>query len=872
MEINISDKLKTILNYSTEEAVRMGNKQVGLEHLVLGILRQADNKAVAALLHFGIDPAGLKKDIERSVEPAGRDFKESTDKDNPIPVSKQVDQIVKVMFLESLRLKQAQVEPEHALLAILKDDASQVSALLNQAGITYEKTNDFLKGSVTVGKSPQPMNSEEDIDMHEYGENDADRKYKEGKDSAAGSDTSKSSSEKSGTPVLDNFGRDLTKAAREKLLDPVVGREKELDRITQILTRRKKNNPILIGDPGVGKSAIAEGLAQRIAENKVPRLLKDKRVLTLDIASIVAGTKYRGQFEERMKAIITELQKHPEVIVFIDEIHTMVGAGNTAGALDASNMFKPALARGEIQCIGATTLDEFRQSIEKDGALERRFQKVLVDATTPAETLEILHNIKGRYEDHHMVRYSEEALKACVELTDRYITDRVLPDKAIDALDEAGAKVHLLEKGMPAELEALETELAGSKKAMLDALKDQRFEEAANLRQKVGEVEKQLQEAIAGWQKQLEENRPTVDEEIITEVVSMMSGVPIQKVAQNESEQLLQMEDKLRAKVIGQDEAIAKIVRSIRRNRTGLKDPSRPIGSFIFLGPTGVGKTHLTKSLAEYLFHNENALIRIDMSEYMEKFDVSRLIGSPPGYVGYEDGGQLTEKVRRKPYSIVLFDEIEKAHPDIFNLLLQVLDDGQLTDGLGRKVDFKNTIIVMTSNLGSRQLHDFGTGIGFSTSAKEASKSEAARAVIDKALKKHFAPEFLNRIDEIVMFRNLEKPDIFKIIDTEFAKLIGRMKKMNAEMELTESAKNFLMEKGWEPELGARPLRRCIEHFVQDELAECMLRGMNPDGKHIVVDYKEGEDKLTLTVSEIPAMAASGSESEKHEEMAECCL
>ena len=501
--------------------------------------------------------------------------------------------------------------------------------------------------------------------------------------------------------------------------------------------------------------------------------------------------------------------------------------------------------------------------------MERRFQKVLVDATTPAETLEILHNIKGRYEDHHMVRYSEEALKACVELTDRYITDHVLPDKAIDALDEAGAKVHLLEKGMPAELEALETELAGSKKAMLDALKDQRFEEAANLRQKVGEVEKQLQEAIAGWQKQLEENRPTVDEEIITEVVSMMSGVPIQKVAQNESEQLLQMEDKLRAKVIGQDEAIAKIVRSIRRNRTGLKDPSRPIGSFIFLGPTGVGKTLLTKSLAEYLFHNENALIRIDMSEYMEKFDVSRLIGSPPGYVGYEDGGQLTEKVRRKPYSIVLF---EKAHPDIFNLLLQVLDDGQLTDGLGRKVDFKNTIIVMTSNLGSRQLHDFGTGIGFSTSAKEASKSEAARAVIDKALKKHFAPEFLNRIDEIVMFRNLEKPDIFKIIDTEFAKLIGRMKKMNAEMELTESAKNFLMEKGWEPELGARPLRRCIEHYVQDELAECMLRGMNPDGKHIVVDYKEGEDKLTLTVSEIPAMAASGSESEKHEEMAECCL
>lgn len=829
--------------------MRLGNDYVGVEHVLLGMLRQGDNKAVEILGRLGIEFRALRQKIEDAIKPAHRDFTQAEDKDRHLPVNSQLDRMLRLMQVECFRLKQDQVEPEHALLAILKNEASLAGSLLNAVGVTYDNVNAYVQASVPTSSQPAPTDVEEGIGMHEFGEDD--ERPKNGGGATAGTDTVKAANAKSDTPVLDNFGRDLTKAARSQLLDPVVGRDKELDRIIQILCRRKKNNPILIGDPGVGKSAIAEGLAQRIADKKVPRLLKDKRLMTLDIASVVAGTKYRGQFEERMKAIINELQKHPEVIIFIDEIHTMVGAGNTAGALDASNMFKPALARGEIQCIGATTLDEYRQSIEKDGALERRFQKVLVEATTPEETLEILHNIRGKYEDHHVVRYSEEALKACVELTARYITDRVLPDKAIDAMDEAGSKVHLRQSDAPQAILELESRIEDIKQQMMDAIRKQEFENAAHLRDEMGGMKDELEKLNRDWQQQNDRNRPEVTEEEITEVVSMMSGVPLQKVAKDEKTQLLQMEDILKSQVIGQDEAIHKLVRAIRRNRTGLKDPFRPIGSFIFLGPTGVGKTYLTKSLARYMFNSESALIRVDMSEYMEKFDVSRLIGSPPGYVGYEDGGQLTEKVRRKPYSIVLFDEIEKAHPDIFNLLLQVLDDGQLTDGLGRKVDFKNTIIVMTSNLGSRQLREFGNGVGFQTAAKEAGRDEKAKSIVEKALKQHFAPEFLNRVDDVIMFNNLNRDDIFKIIDIELQKLRERLERIGIGLELTEGAKAFLMEKGWDPDMGARPLRRCLEHYVEDEIAEKLVREEIRNGETLLVDGTEKAEQLSISRKEI---------------------
>lgn len=852
MEINISEKLKTILNYSTEEALRIGNDYVGLEHVLLGMLRQQDNKAVEIILQAGLDPKLLRRKIEESILPADRDLSVPQDKDRQLPVNKQLDVMIKVMYMESLRLKQDQVEPEHAFLAILKNESSTATHILKAAGINYENVNARLQPYASPSSSELPSDSEEGIGMHEYGEDLPEKNT----GTQASDATVKAANTKSDTPVLDNFGRDLTLSARENRLDPVVGREKETDRIIQILSRRKKNNPVLIGDPGVGKSAIAEGLAQRIASNKVPRLLKDKRILTLDIASVVAGTKYRGQFEERMKAIINELQKHPEVIIFIDEIHTIVGAGNTAGALDASNMFKPALARGEIQCIGATTLDEYRQSIEKDGALERRFQKVLVEATSTEDTLEILRNIKGKYEDHHLVRYSDAALKACVDLTSRYITDRVLPDKAIDALDEAGAKVHLKECGVSPRILELEEHAAGKKKEMMTAIQNQQFEEAARLRDDLGRINSELEEANRQWTAQNQANRPEVTEEDITQVVAMMSGVPIQKVAQNEMEQLLNMETALQQRVIGQDEAIRQLVRAIRRNRTGLKDPSRPIGSFLFLGPTGVGKTYLTKALAQYMFNSESAMIRIDMSEYMEKFDVSRLIGSPPGYVGYEDGGQLTEKVRRKPYSIVLFDEIEKAHPDIFNLLLQVLDDGQLTDGLGRKIDFKNTVIIMTSNLGSRQLREFGNGVGFQTSAKEAGKGAYARSIIDKALKKHFAPEFLNRIDDIVVFNNLSKENIIRIIDIELGKLEQRLAQSEIRLEISPEAKEFLIEKGWDPDLGARPLRRAIEHYIEDELAEAMVKSEIKPGHILHFEPTEDRSRLRLESRQISEPAS----------------
>ncbi|MEG1498169.1 MAG: ATP-dependent Clp protease ATP-binding subunit [Bacteroidales bacterium] len=836
MEVNISEALKNILTYGIEEANRIGNDYVGVEHVFLGILREGNNNAVKALSKFNIDLKDLKKRVEEAIEPELESETFPKQKDIQLPLNKQIDRMLKVMYLESRSLQQEQVEPEHTLLAILKDESALLTGILNTMGVNYENyRSELQKISPLNHKSSDSL---EGIDMHEYGED----KPNENKNSA-----SKISDPKSKTPVLDNFGRDLIKAAEENRLDPIVGRQKELDRIAQILSRRKKNNPILIGEPGVGKSAIAEGLALRIVQKKVPRILLCKRIITLDIASIVAGTKYRGQFEERMKAILNELEKHPEIIVFMDEIHTIVGAGNTSGALDASNMLKPALARGEIQCIGATTLDEYRQCIEKDGALERRFQKVIIEATTPAETLEILQNIKGKYEDHHLVSYSEEALKACVSYTNRYITDRFLPDKAIDALDEAGAKVHIRDVQTSKEVEEIEGQLSIAKEDMMTAIKKQEFETAAQIRDLMSKLSTSLEEANTAWEKQARENKIEVKQEDVAEVIAMMSGVPIQKVAQNEMLQLLKMEEQLQSLVIGQNEAIHNIVRAIRRNRTGLKDPSRPIGSFIFLGPTGVGKTYLTKMLSKYMFDSESALIRIDMSEYMEKFAVSRLIGSPPGYVGYEDGGQLTEKVRRKPYSIVLFDEIEKAHPDIFHLLLQVLDDGQLTDGLGRKVDFKNTIIIMTSNLGSRQVKDFGQGVGFYTMSKEAEKSKYARAIIEKALKKQFAPEFLNRIDEIVVFNNLEQKDIFKIIDMELIQLKDRLQEMGMQLLVTEGAKSFLNEKGWDPEFGARPLKRAIERYVEDPLAEEIVKGTLKSGQTIVIDSNSEKKQLDIT-------------------------
>ena len=658
----------------------------------------------------------------------------------------------------------------------------------------------------------------------------------------------KSSNIKSKTPVLDNFGRDLTKAAEENRLDPIVGRERELERIAQILSRRKKNNPILIGEPGVGKSAIAEGLAIRITQHRVPRTLFNKRVVMLDIGSVVAGTKYRGQFEERIKAILNELQKNPDIILFVDEIHTLVGAGNANGSLDASNMFKPALARGELQCIGSTTLDEYRQYIEKDGALERRFQKILVEPTSPEETIEILNNIKARYEDHHLVRYTSEAIEACVKLTNRYMSERHLPDKAIDALDEAGARVHIKNIDVPAEITELEQRIETVRKDKKNAISEQKFEEAGMYRAEEVKLLDKLEKAKKAWDENATANRQVVTEQNVAEVVAMMTGVPVQRIAQNEGNRLMSMEADLAGTVIGQDEAIKKVTKAIRRNRAGLKDPNRPIGSFIFLGPTGVGKTYLAKVLAKYLFDSEDALIRIDMSEYMEKFAVSRLVGAPPGYVGYEEGGQLTEKVRRKPYSIVLLDEIEKAHADVFNLLLQVLDDGQLTDSLGRKVDFKNTIIIMTSNIGSRQLKDFGTGVGFGTEAKKNAKNEYSQSVIENALRRTFAPEFLNRVDDVVMFNSLEKNDIHKIIDIELRNVFKRVEEMGYRLELTAKAKDFIAEKGWDEQYGARPLKRAIQQYVEDELAEKIITSDMHIGDVISIDLDDEKQEIVINV------------------------
>ncbi|MGZ4091110.1 MAG: ATP-dependent Clp protease ATP-binding subunit, partial [Bacteroidia bacterium] len=748
------------------------------------------------------------------------------------------EKTLKLTYLEAKTFKSVQIGTEHLLLCILKDNDNIVTKTLLKSGVDYDAARAELEGFLdNPGKIENTAagGDDEDSDETSFG------------GSSNPGNPKKQGDSKSKTPVLDNFGRDLTKMAEDGKLDPVVGREKEIERVSQILSRRKKNNPILIGEPGVGKSSIAEGLALRIVQRKVSRVLFNKRVVTLDLASLVAGTKYRGQFEERMKAVMNELEKSPDVILFIDEIHTIIGAGGASGSLDASNMFKPALARGEIQCIGATTLDEYRQYIEKDGALERRFQKVIVEPATQDETLQILNNIKGKYEDHHNVTYTDEAIKACVALTARYITDRHLPDKAIDALDEAGSRVHITNINVPQNILDIEAKIEEIKELKNQVVRSQKYEEAARLRDSEKQLQNQLEVAKKAWEEETKQNRVTVTEDNVAEVVSMMSGVPVQRVNQNESDKLVKMYEMLRGKVIGQDAALAKVVKAIQRNRAGLKDPNKPIGSFIFLGPTGVGKTQLAKVLAKHLFDNDDALIRIDMSEYMEKFAVTRLIGAPPGYVGYEEGGQLTEKVRRRPYAVVLLDEIEKAHPDVFNMLLQVLDDGMLTDSLGRKIDFKNTIIIMTSNIGARQLKDFGTGVGFGTTTRKEGETEASNAVIQNALKKAFAPEFLNRIDDVIMFNSLERADIHKIIDIELANLFGRVTGLGYTIKITEAAKDYIVEKGYDPNYGARPLKRAIQKYLEDPMAEEIIKNNLSEGDEIEVDYNKEKDEIVVS-------------------------
>jgi len=823
MSVNYSEQLHNVLLYSSQEAERLGNNYVGPEHLLLGILRNGNGKAIDILNVSHVNILKVKETIESQIrtdlEPTGGE----------IPNLKSTERIKKIMELETRSLSAETADTEHLLLAILKEKNNLAGDILLAEHLTYEQAKGFIEAPKDVPMMGSNFQDEDDDDddMHQK------------KKSAGASSASKQSD----TPALDTFGTDITKAALENRLDPIVGRVKEIERLAQILSRRKKNNPVLIGDPGVGKSAIVEGLALRIIQHRVSRVLFDKRVVSLDMASIVAGTKYRGQFEERIKAILNELSKNPDVILFIDEIHTIVGAGGAPGSLDAANMLKPALARGEIQCVGATTLDEYRQSIEKDGALERRFQKVMVDPTTADETLQILENIQDKYEYHHNVRYTPEAIKACVRLTDRYITDRCFPDKAIDALDEAGSRVHIGTVSVPAEIEELEKKIEELKKDKLKVLSEQKYELAGPIRDQEKQLQYQLEDAVKRWEEDAQKHPETVDEEQVAEVVAMMSGIPVQRIAQAEGLKLRQMKEALQGKVIGQDEAVNKIVKAIQRNRIGLKDPSKPIGSFIFIGPTGVGKTHLAKILAEFMFDSSDALIRVDMSEYMEKFSVSRLIGAPPGYVGYEEGGQLTEKVRRKPYSIILLDEIEKAHPDVFNLLLQVMDEGRLTDSLGRRIDFKNTIIIMTSNVGTRQLKDFGKGVGFNTPAETAMDAEFSRGVIQKALNRTFAPEFLNRVDDVIMFDQLSRDSIKLIIDLELKGIFGRVMALGYKLELTPETKDYIADKGYDVQFGARPLKRAIQKYLEDELADVVLAGELEPGDTILMEL-EPETKI----------------------------
>ncbi|GAB6120918.1 ATP-dependent Clp protease ATP-binding subunit [Dysgonomonas termitidis] len=827
------------MTYSREEAGRLQTNYLAPEHLMLGILRNGEGLAIQALKDFGIDLIELKDSIDNNILKQQEDAYPNSE----IVLSKSTEKILKMSILEARLTKSQETDSEHLLLAILKDHDNVTAMLLEENHMDYNGAFTYIKSMGDI----LHKNSKESPRMGaDFTDDDDDEDEAVGGNSNVNTQQPRQATD---TPVLDNFGMDMTKAALENRLDPIVGREKEIERLAQILSRRKKNNPILIGEPGVGKSAIVEGLALRITQKKVSRVLFDKRVIALDMASVVAGTKYRGQFEERIKAILNELSKNPNIILFIDEIHTIVGAGGATGSLDAANMLKPALARGEIQCIGATTLDEYRKNIEKDGALERRFQKVMVDPTTAEETLQILHNIKERYEEHHNVKYTEDALAACVKLTDRYITDRNFPDKAIDALDEAGSRMHIANIHVPKEIEDIEKELKDVVEQKGEAVKAQKYELAASFRDTQRQLMAKLDTAEAEWKASLKEKPETVDAEMVAEVVSMMSGVPVQRIGESEGIKLVGMQDSLKASVVGQDEAVNKIVKAIQRNRIGLKDPNRPIGSFMFLGPTGVGKTHLAKMIAEQLFDSADALIRIDMSEYMEKFNVSRLVGAPPGYVGYEEGGLLSEKVRRKPYSVVLLDEIEKAHPDVYNILLQVMDEGHLTDSMGRKIDFKNTILIMTSNVGTRQLKDFGGGIGFNK--QSAANREYSRSVLQKALNKTFSPEFLNRVDDIITFDQLDKTSIEKIIDIELRGFYKRMAELGYTIELTQDAKDFLADKGYDVQFGARPLKRAIQNYVEDEIAELILSGAAKEGSTISFEVDKEKDKLKAVAHEL---------------------
>jgi len=836
MEGNFSNRVRDVISYSREEAIRLGHDYIGTEHLLLGIIREGEGIAVKILRNLGCDLFKLKKAVEDTVRSTGGSLSVGN-----IPLTKQAEKVLKITYLEAKLYKSDVIGTEHLLLSLLRDNENIAAQILQQGfSVTYDAVRAELD-SIISGKASSSSSSSSGSGS--------------GSRLSSGYGKERSKMDKSKTPVLDNFGRDLTELAEENELDPIIGREREIERVAQVLSRRKKNNPVLIGEPGVGKTAIAEGLAMRIVERKVSRVLYEKRIVTLDLASLVAGTKYRGQFEERMKAVMKELEKNQDVVLFIDEIHTIVGAGGASGSLDASNMFKPALARGELQCIGATTLDEYRQHIEKDGALDRRFQKIIVDPSTPEETINILKNISGHYEEHHNVHYSDEALELAVQLSDRYITDRFLPDKAIDVMDEAGARVHLSNIRVPQEILDLEEKIEDVREEKNQVVKSQRFEEAARLRDNEKKLQEKLEEAKKEWQEKAETEIYDVTSQDISEVVAMMTGIPVDKISEPEQRKLLKMEETLKERVVGQDEAITKLSKAIRRTRAGLKDPEKPIGTFIFLGPTGVGKTELAKVLTEYLFDTQESLIRIDMSEYMEKFSVSRLVGAPPGYVGYEEGGQLTEKVRRKPYSVVLLDEIEKAHPDVFNILLQVLDDGILTDGLGRRVDFRNTIIIMTSNIGTQDIKSLGRGIGFSQSETDEMDYQTMKSTVEDALKNVFNPEFLNRIDDVIVFHALEKDHIFQIIDIMSEDLFTRAEDLGLEVEFDTSAKEFLTDKGYDPKYGARPLRRALQKYVEDPMAEDILNQDIGEGDKVLIVHEENEPELDFQVEKGAATA-----------------
>jgi ATP-dependent Clp protease ATP-binding subunit ClpC len=841
MDNNFSAQVKEIIVFSREEALRLGNDFIGTEHLLLGLIREGENTAIKVLKQLNVDLYELRKEVELAV-------KDKTGKNianiNSLPLTKQAEKVIRVTVLEAKALKSPLVETEHLMLSILKNKENIATQILQQFDVDYDIFRNETGMVKTDPKSEYAEENDDDFDEEKKGSYSGGQRGKQ------------ASAVKSKTPVLDNFGRDITRLAESNSLDPIVGREEEIERVSQILSRRKKNNPILIGEPGVGKTAIVEGLALRIVQRKVSRVLFDKRVISLDLAALVAGTKYRGQFEERMKAIMNELEKNRDVILFIDEIHTIVGAGGASGSLDASNIFKPALSRGELQCIGASTLDEYRQYIEKDGALDRRFQKVMIDPPSVEETIQILENIKSKYEDYHNVIYSDEAIEACVKLSDRYMTDRLLPDKAIDVLDEVGARVHLKNINVPQNIIELEKQIEEIKVEKNKVVKSQRFEEAAALRDTEKRLGEELDKAKNLWEEESKHKRYPIDDEAIAEVVSMMTGIPVKRMVQAETEKLRKMGDDMKLMVVGQDDAISKVVKAIQRNRVGLKDPKKPVGSFIFLGPTGVGKTELARALSRYMFDSEDSLIRIDMSEYMEKFTVTRLVGAPPGYVGYEEGGQLTEKVRRKPYSVILLDEIEKAHPDIYNILLQVLDDGILTDGLGRKIDFKNTLIIMTSNIGARQLKDFGDGVGFATAHRMENADENNKAVVEKALKRTFSPEFLNRIDDVVIFNSLTRENIFVIIDILMKGVTKRLNNLGFTLQLSQEAKDFIADKGYDIQFGARPLHRAIQKYLEDPLAEEILNLHVKNGDVLIAGLDKENNKITFELGKKPEEAS----------------